>query len=359
MHGIPAAVLEKRQSQGDSVMNAQTGNGKHATLVVWTAVAVIAIAGASGVAVAKEKKQAARSKTETPGGETGNSGYIGVYLQELTSQVKKGLDLKVENGVLVSGVEEDSPADNAGIEDGDVIVRFNGKSVSSADELRSAVRATSPGKAAKVDVVHDGDTKTLTLTVSERPEHETMHWESHGDGDTPMMFARDFNMFGGPRLGIQAKELDDEGLASYFGAKKGDGLLVLSVDDESVASKAGVKAGDIISKVGDDKIEDTQDVRHALKDYDKGDKFDITVIRHGKAQSLKATMDEDHEFAFDTVAPEAFHWRGMMPPRAPRTPMAPRVYVSPGNRDELRRELDDLKQQIQELKEQLEDKNDG
>lgn len=340
-------------------MNAPTGNGKHATLWVWTAVAVIGIAGASGVAVAKEKKQtSARSKTETPGTESGN-GYIGVYLQELTSQVKKGLDLKVENGVLVSGVEEDSPADNAGIEDGDVIVRFNGKSVSSADELRSAVRATSPGKAAKVDVVHDGDSKTLTLTVSERPEQETMHWESHGDGDAPMMFARDFSMFGGPRLGIQAKELDDEGLASYFGARKGDGLLVLSVDDESVAGKAGVKAGDIISKVGDDKIEDTQDVRHALKDYDKGDKFDITVIRHGKSQALKATMDEDHEFAFDAVAPETFHWRGMMPPRAPRAPMAPRVYVTPGHRDELRRELDDLKQQIQELKEQLEDKNDG
>lgn len=341
-------------------MNAQMGNGKHATLWVWTAVAVIAIAGASGVAVAKEKKATSKDKAgaETPGTETGN-GYIGVYLQELTAQVKKGLDLKVENGVLVSGVEEDSPADNAGIEDGDVIVRFNGKSVSSADELRSAVRAMSPGKAAKVDVVHDGDSKTLTLTVSERPEEQAMmHWHSDGD-DTPMMFARDFNMFGGPRLGIQAKELDDEGLASYFGAKKGDGLLVLSVDDESVAGKAGVKAGDIISKVGDDKIEDTQDVRHALKDYDKGDKFDITVIRHGKSQSLKATMDEDHEFAFDTVAPESFHWRGMMPPRAPRAPMAPRVYVSPGNRDELRRELDDLKQQIQELKEQLEDKNDG
>jgi len=305
-------------------MNAQMGNGKHATLWVWTAVAVIAIAGASGVAVAKEKKATSKDKAgaETPGTETGN-GYIGVYLQELTAQVKKGLDLKVENGVLVSGVEEDSPADNAGIEDGDVIVRFNGKSVSSADELRSAVRAMSPGKAAKVDVVHDGDSKTLTLTVSERPEeHAMMHW--HSDG-----------------------------------AKKGDGLLVLSVDDESVAGKAGVKAGDIISKVGDDKIEDTQDVRHALKDYDKGDKFDITVIRHGKSQSLKATMDEDHEFAFDTVAPESFHWRGMMPPRAPRAPMAPRVYVSPGNRDELRRELDDLKQQIQELKEQLEDKNDG
>lgn len=333
-------------------MNAQTGNRKHATRWTWTAVAVIAvaIAGASSAALAKEKKK-------TAGTETGN-GYIGVYLQELTADVKKGLDLKVDKGVLVSGVEEDSPADNAGIEDGDVIVRFNGKSVSSPDELRGAVRAVSPGKETKVDVVHEGDSKTVTITVSERPERHAMRWSHGDDDDTPMAFARTFTMMGGPRLGVQAHELEDEGLASYFGAKKGDGILVLSVDDESVAGKAGVKPGDIISKVGNDKIEESEDVRHALKDYNKGDTFDITVIRHGKSQALKATMDDqDHEFAFDMPAPGAFHWRGT--PRTPHAPMAPRVYVNPGDRDEMRRELDDLKQQIQELKEQLEERNDG
>jgi hypothetical protein len=55
-------------------------------------------------------------------------------------------------------------------------------------------------------------------------------------------------MMVGPRLGVQAHELEDEGLASYFGAKKGAGLLVLSVDDESVAGKAGIKPGDIINR---------------------------------------------------------------------------------------------------------------
>jgi serine protease Do len=345
-------------------MTAQTGNRKHAAPWVWAAIAVIAIGGASGAAVAKERtKQSSKekAKTETPGTETGN-GYIGVYLQELTTDMRKGLDLKVEKGVLVSGVEEDSPAEKAGIEDGDVIVRFNGKSVSSPDELRAAVRAVSPGKDAHVDVVHDGDSKTLTLTVSERPEQHAMRWESHdGDEDfAPMVFTREFGM-GGPHLGVQAQDLEDDGLASYFGAKKGDGILVLSVDDESVAGKAGVKPGDIINKVGNDKVEDTQDVRRALKDYNKGDQFDISVIRHGKTQSLKATMDDqDHEFAFRVPAPESFHWRGMATPHTPHTPHVMMMQPGmPGDRDELRRELDDLKQQIQELKEQIQDRNDG
>ena len=87
--------------------------------------------------------------------------------------------------------------------------------------------------------------------------------------------------------------------------------FVLSVDDESVAGKAGVKPGDIISRVGDGQGQDTADVHRALGEYDKGDKFDITVLRHGKSQSLKATMDEqDHEFAFRMPALESFHWHG-------------------------------------------------
>ena len=350
-------------------MNMETGNRKHATRWLWAVVAVIAVAGASGAAVAKERtKQGSKEKTttQTPGGETGNGGqgYIGVYMQDLTSQVRKGLDLKVEKGVLVSGVEEESPADKAGIEDGDVITRFNGKSVASADELRDAVRAVAPGKDAKIDVVHEGNSKSLTLTVSERPEREAMHWQSFGDGDgdnaAPMAMARAFTMMGGPRLGVEARPLEDDGLASYFGAKKGDGLLVLSVDDESVAGKAGVKPGDIISKVGDDKIEDTQDVRHALKDYDKGDQFDITVIRHGKSQSLKATMDEqDHEMAFDMPGHGVYQWR--MSPHGMRAPMPPRVYMNnPGmDNEQLRRELDDLKQEIRELKQKVGDRSDG
>jgi C-terminal processing protease CtpA/Prc len=329
----------------------------------WVAIAVIGIVGASGAAVAKEKsKQSSskeKSKAETPATETGNgSGYIGVYLQELTDNVRKGLDIKADKGVLVSGVEDDAPAARAGIEEGDVIVSFNGTAVSSPGDLQDAVRAVSPGKDARVEVMHDGKSRTLTLTVSERPERSerhSFHWDSDDhDGDFAPMVMREIGM-GGPRLGIQAQDLEDDGLASYFGAKKGDGVLVLSVDDESVAGKAGVKPGDIISRVGKDKITDTGDVHRALGEYDKGDQFDITVLRHGKSQSLKATMDDqDHQFAF-RMGPESFHWHGA----TPHAPGAPRVFIQQGDRDDLRRELDDLKQQIKELKEELEQRNDG
>jgi S1-C subfamily serine protease len=338
-----------------------TGTGYRKTALVGALVALIAIAGASGSALAKERTKQGQSKTEKPGGETG-SGYIGVYMQELTKEVRKGLDIDVEKGALVSGVEEDSPAARAGLEEGDVIVGFNGKAMSSPDDLREAVRAIEPGKEAKIEVMRDGKSRTLTLTVADRPESShSFRWDSDGDF-TPMHFARDFSMMGGPRLGVEAHELEDDGLASYFGAKKGEGLLVLSVDDESVAGKAGVKPGDIISEVGKEKIKDVSDVRDALRDYDKGDTFDITVLRHGKAQALKATMDDQsQEFTFRMPSPEAFRWHGnnMTTPRAPRAPRAPQMRMYDGDRDDLRRELDGLKKEIRELKEELEERNDG
>ena len=310
-------------------------------------IAVIAVTGIAGGAFAKEKSKA---KTETPGTETGN-GYIGVHLQELTDDVRKGLDIDVSKGVLVSGVEDDAPAEIAGIEEGDVITAFNGKTVLSADDLRDEVRKVEPGKTARVDLVRDGKKKTITVTVGDRPEGNSFIWRSDGE---PMRFGREFSMIGGPRLGIEAHELEDDGLASYFGAKKGEGVLVLSVEEESVAGKAGVKPGDIISRVGDETIDDVGDVRSALSDYDEGDEFNITVMRHGKSQSLKATMDDQtREFAFTVPGPETFHWR------APRH--APHAYreLMRENRDDLRRELDDLKKELRELKEELQDRNDG
>jgi serine protease Do len=307
-------------------MEARTGHGKRARHWLWAVIAVIAIAGASSAAFAKEKS---KTPSASKGGETGNSGYIGVYMQELTADVRKGLDLDVKQGVLVSGVEDDAPAALAGIEEGDVITKFNGKAVTDPDDLRDAVSAIEPGKKANVELVRDGKTRTVTVTVTDRPERQTFHFDGDDfDGSfAPMHMGRNFAMFGGPRLGISAHELDDDGLASYFGVKKGEGVLVLEVEDESVASKAGVKSGDIISKIGNDQIEDTRDIRKALNDYDEGDQFDITVLRHGKTQSLKATMDEQKgEFAFDVPSPGQFHWRA---PRAPHAHQrAARVYRS-------------------------------
>lgn len=313
----------------------------------WALAAILAVTGAAD-AVAKEKKAATASKEKTKS----ESGYIGVYMQDLTDDVRKGLDIKVETGVLVSGVADDSPAAKAGIEEGDVIVSFAGSGVASPDELRGVVSGFEPGADAKLEVVRDGETETLVVTIGERPNDETFGFATpDADFELPNrgQMRRAFAVFAGPRLGIEAHEIEDDELGSYFGTKPGSGVLVLDVEDESVAGKAGVKPGDIIQTIGDDTVEDVRDLRESVRDFDDGDEFTIGVLRHGKKQSLKATMDEQENAFFSGDAP---NWRefhhGMRAPRAPRSP----------NGSEIRRELDELKQEIREMKEQLE-REDG
>ncbi len=298
------------------------------------AAAVLLVLAAGPAGAAQAKKDAPRA----------SRGYIGVYMQDLTDGVRKGLNIDVSKGVLVSGVEEDGPADRAGLEDGDVIVSFNGKSVESPEDLRRLVRDVEPGTTAKMKVVHDGKSKTIEVAVAERPDDFGYAFGRMHMPDMPEV-GRALAMFGGgPRLGIRASDIDSEDMASYFKVKPGDGVLVLDVDENSVASKAGIKPGDVIQKIGDDAVSSVDDIRKSCRELEKGDEFTIGVLRHGKSESLKATMDETPQgWAFNE---HGGHWGAWRHP-------APREYMSPNDRDELRRELDELKRELQEMKEKM------
>jgi serine protease Do len=314
---------------------------RHTSLERGLALAVVALVAWVGPLAAKEKKKdKEKAKAE--------SGYIGVYMQELTDQVGEGLGIDVKKGVLVSGVADGSPAEKAGIEEGDVIVTFAGNGVASPEALRSAVREFEPGADVKLELVRDGKSRTITMTVGERPKGESFSFSSPGWDDGRIEHA--FALIGGPRLGIQAHELENDALGSYFGAKAGEGVLVLDVEDESVAGKAGVQAGDVIKKIDSDEISSLRELREAVREFEEGDEFSITVLRHGKNQSLKATMDEPSgSWSWHGSAPE---WREFR-----RHMRAPRAVVIP-DQDDLREEIDDLREEIEELKERL-DRKDG
>lgn len=308
------------------------------------AVAAGAVAVALAVSAADVSAKEATHKKATKEKKSG-SGYIGVYMQELTDEVRKGLDLEVSKGVLISGVQDDSPAEKAGLEEGDVVTSFAGKDVDSPDELRSIVSDFEPGVEAELELVRDGKAQKVTLTVGDRPERETFSFVTPDlDGQGLGEMRRAFAMIGGPRLGIDARDIKDDELGSYFGAKTG--ILVLDVSDESVAEKAGVKAGDVIQKIGDESVADIDDLRQAVREFDEGDEFTIGVLRHGKAQLLKAVMDEQ-EFSFHNG--QAPMWREFH--HGQRAPRAPRMHV---DRESLREEIDELKRELREMKEQLE-----
>jgi len=100
-------------------------------------------------------------------------GWLGVSMQELTPELAEKLDLHVSNGALVSGVLPGSPAERAGFKPGDVVVKWNGKAIHGPSELSMEVAWTKVGQQATATIVREGQEKTLSVTVGERPPQPT------------------------------------------------------------------------------------------------------------------------------------------------------------------------------------------
>jgi membrane-associated protease RseP (regulator of RpoE activity) len=100
------------------------------------------------------------------------AGYLGVQVQDLTRSLKRAMDLEGVDGALVNGVEDGSPADDAGVRKGDVIVRVGRTDTPGASELTRAIRKMKAGDNTTVTVVRDGDRKTLSVTLGSRPDEE-------------------------------------------------------------------------------------------------------------------------------------------------------------------------------------------
>jgi membrane-associated protease RseP (regulator of RpoE activity) len=116
----------------------------------------------------------------------GETGYLGVQVQDLTRSLKRAMDLQGTDGALVTRVEENSPADDAGVRKGDVIVRIGPNDTQGASELTRAVRKMKAGEKTSVVVIRDRNRKTLSVTLGSRPDDEGHDiWIPRGGRWTP------------------------------------------------------------------------------------------------------------------------------------------------------------------------------
>jgi serine protease Do len=161
-------------------------------------------------------------------------GRLGVMIQEVNQQLADTFGLDKPMGALVSSVEEGSPADKAGIEPGDVILKFNGKEVSRSSELPSMVADVAPGSSANLTLWRKGKTKNITLNVGERVASETGKADEQEKSD----------------LGLTARPLTPEERKQ---ASVSEGLIVQNISD-GPAAKAGIRPGDIILAVNSEKV---------------------------------------------------------------------------------------------------------
>jgi serine protease Do len=191
-------------------------------------------------------------------------GRLGVMIQEVNQDLAKSFGLPKPAGALVSSVEKGSPAEKAGIEPGDVILKFNGKEVASSRDLPAMVADITPGDAAKVEIWHDGRAKEVSVNVGE------MKFASADE--KPVKGAK-----GGLGLAVRPLTADERKQAEVA-----EGLLVEDVSD-GPAAKAGIESGDVILSVNGEKVGSAEKLRSL-------------VAKHGKSVALLVLRGNDKMF---------------------------------------------------------------
>jgi len=210
--------------------------------------------------------------------------YLGVFVDEVTTDRMKELGLSQERGAVIMKVVKDSPAEKAGLKENDVIISFNGRPVDSVREFERLLGETPGGRTVSIDVLRGGSRQTVSAVVSKRndfglarnytdymgkAQRLSQQWQNSKDFYPPSVdFNRNFDVDAGgayflatrPRLGISAEPITDQ-LAGFFGVKEGHGILVSEVTEGSPAAKAGLKAGDVIVAIDGGRIENVSDLR--------------------------------------------------------------------------------------------------
>ncbi len=218
-----------------------------------------------------------------------DEGYLGVYPQELDEAMLEALDFDGD-GVLISDVVNNSPAETAGIKTGDILMTFDGGQITSPKQLRRMVARTKPGDKVKLAVLRNGKKQTIDVTLGKREARRYVirSGEPHGfkehHGFIQVSSLPDL------WIGVHLDQLGEQ-LAEYFEIKEGEGLLVTHVEDDSPAEKGGIIAGDVIVKIEGKKIHTVGDIHDLLRDHEEDDKIEVTVTRKGDQKSLKITLE--------------------------------------------------------------------
>jgi serine protease Do len=193
-------------------------------------------------------------------GGTVERGFLGVAIQEVTTGLAKEFGVPEGQGALVAQVNNDSPAAKAGIETGDVILRYGGKTVHDSAELRNMVAATAPGTKAKVQVMRDGKEKSLNVDIGKlTPEIVAAAGAEPGQNEDQNAGG----MLGNLGLTVETLNQDAARQFNYQGPVE-KGAIVTDVQDGSLASLAGLQPGDVVVEADRHKVVSQADLERIL-----------------------------------------------------------------------------------------------
>lgn len=222
-------------------------------------------------------------------GET-RRGWLGVRIQNIDDTTAEALGLDRPRGALVAGVDEAGPARAAGIETGDVIVRFDGRDVANSRELPRIVAATPVGKEVAVQVIRRGEEVTLPVMVGRLEEgvREARLQQPEPEVETPVRRA----------LGMELSAITPDLRARYNLAADIEGVVVTEVEPSSSAADRRIRPGDVIVEVGQEVVRNPADVRRrleALRGEGRRSALLLVASGQGEVRFVALSMSDDVE----------------------------------------------------------------
>ncbi len=183
-------------------------------------------------------------------------GYLGILPQDITSDIRKSLDLEDVSGVLIAKVEESTPASDAGMKKGDVIIKFNGQEIPNVSKFRIVVAESEIGKKLPVEIIRNQKHKNLDVTLIKRPEDINASSSKSAEADW---------------LGLKVESVDSA-LAQKYKVEEESGVVISAIEKDSPADNSDLQIGDVILEINNETIEDVSKFSKARDDIRKSGK---------------------------------------------------------------------------------------
>ncbi len=183
-------------------------------------------------------------------------GWLGVQIQDIDDNMMKALKLDSKKGAFIASIGSESPAEQGGLKEKDVIIAINAININNANELKNKVSRGKPGEIIIFTVIRNNTNETVLVTLGTRPDQENI--------------AEAFNNLSYDILGLKVETASDT-----------EGVIIIDINPKSNAYEKNIRKSNIITEIGNDKISNKEDYENALEQYQSGDPVMIRIINDG------------------------------------------------------------------------------
>jgi serine protease Do len=197
-------------------------------------------------------------------------GWLGVRIQTIDQNLSEAFGLEKRSGALVASIESGSPADKAGLKQGDIIVNFDGKQIQKMTDLPAIVASTPVGKQCEVEVIRDHRRKMIHVTIAQmEDDKEDTSAANHSEKTENL-------------LGLSVRALTQEMRQELRIPAEIQGVVAASVASNSAAYEQGIRQGDVINEVNRRPIRSLSDFKQAVSEVKVGQTVLLLTIRQGE-----------------------------------------------------------------------------